>query len=227
MQSQLGRAPVGAGAAISNRVSVSTDWTRASADIAPGTDFDTFRWSRMPTAHADQRLAVTTAAIGADRVPTVADLARVLRSHGVARSADELPEALDDEANGFSVCMHRPELHSQTTASLIAELSASTPPRVWVALGNPCCSVYVPGFPPAVPAELAAASEWERFARLRNRVEATPGDLAGVRATLGAVEAELWAAADTAHASGLQADLDAYIGTAYRPVADALHRLGV
>ncbi len=174
--------PVGAGAAISNRISLATDWTWASADVAPGTNFDTYRWARMPTAHADERLAVTSAAVCTDHAPTVGDLTHVLRSHGVGRNADELPVALDDEGHGFSVCMHRRELHSQTTASLIAELSESAPPRVWVALGNPCCSVYVPSFPPAVAPELAEASEWERFARLRNQVEAAPGERAEVRA---------------------------------------------
>ena len=45
------------GAALSNRVSLGTDWTRASDDVAPGTDFDDYRWKRMPTTVADGRLA--------------------------------------------------------------------------------------------------------------------------------------------------------------------------
>ncbi len=50
--------PVETGAAISNRISLTTDWTRASADVAPGTDFDAYRLPRMPTEIADHRLAV-------------------------------------------------------------------------------------------------------------------------------------------------------------------------
>src|SRR5262245_60868116 len=52
---------VGAGAAISNRITLTTDWERSSPDLPPGTDFDTFRWPAMPTTIADHRLATTRA----------------------------------------------------------------------------------------------------------------------------------------------------------------------
>ncbi len=51
--------PVGDGAAISNRISLGTDWTRASADVGAGTDFDSYRSPRVPTGIADHRLRVT------------------------------------------------------------------------------------------------------------------------------------------------------------------------
>jgi secernin len=41
-----------------------------------------------------------------------------------------------DGPDGWTVCMHRPDM--ATTASLIAELDASSPPRVWMATGHPC-----------------------------------------------------------------------------------------
>ena len=167
--------PIGGGAAISNRVSLTTDWTRASSNIAADVDFDTYRRPRMPTAIADHRLELTSATVARGNATTVVDVARTLRSHGEGRSADELPDDIGPDGNGFTVCMHRRESHSQTTASMIAELRKATPPRAWVCLGNPCSGVYVPCFPPAIAPELAEPDQWRRFSRLRNRVEAVPG----------------------------------------------------
>ncbi len=180
--------PIGAGASISNRITLTTDWTRASSDLAVDTDFDIYRWPRMPTAIADHRLAQTRAAVARGAATTAADLACVLRDHGRNRSAEELPGEIGADGAGFSVCMHRRDSHSQTTASMIAELRKATPPRAWVSLGNPCSSVYVPCFPPAVAPELADAEQWWRFARLRDRVEASPERLADVRVVLTAVD---------------------------------------
>jgi len=219
--------PIGEGAAISNRISLRTDWTRASADVAPGTDFDAYRLAGMPTAVADHRLAVTRAAVAPGTTTTVDDLARTLRSHGRDRSHDELPGEIDADWNGFSVCMHRRDVHAQTTASMIAELRRDALARAWVSLGNPCSSVYVPCFPPAVAPELADARQWARFARLRDGIEAAPDRLAEVRAVLAVVEAELWAEADAAFDSGRRSNLDAFARTAFSPVDAALHRLGV
>ena len=55
--------PVGRGAAISNRISLGTDWTRASADVAPGRDFQDWRDPKAPTAIADLRLDATRACV--------------------------------------------------------------------------------------------------------------------------------------------------------------------
>jgi secernin len=214
------------GAALSNRISLRTDWTRASLDVAPGTDFDDYRWKRMPTAIADERLAVTTAAVARGASTTPNDLARTLRSHGDAGGADAAPGGLDDGGT-FTVCMHRRDTHSQTTASMIAELRAGAPARAWVSLGNPCASVYVPCFAPAVAPELADAAQWHRFARLRDGIEADPSRLAGVRAELAPIEAELWEQADAAYATGERAALDSFARTAFAPVDAALLRLGV
>ncbi|MDQ1476661.1 MAG: hypothetical protein QOE62_1890 [Actinomycetota bacterium] len=215
------------GAALSNRISLTTDWTRASEDVAPDTDFDEYRWKRMPTTVADGRLAVTAAAVAPGAVTTPADLARTLRSHGAGSPGDALPDELGDDGSGFTVCMHRPETHSQTTASMIAELRDNAPARAWVSLGNPCASVFVPCFAPAVAPELSDEAQWRRFARLRDGIEAAPSRLAEVRAELAPVETELWAGAEGAFATGERSPLDTFARTAFAPVDAALLRLGV
>ena len=55
--------PIGAGAAISNRIALGTDWSRASTDVEPGSDFQSFRHPRIPTTIADHRLAATTSCV--------------------------------------------------------------------------------------------------------------------------------------------------------------------
>jgi secernin len=224
--------PIGAGAAISNRISLSTEWTRASADVGAGTDFDSYRSPRVPTGIADHRLRVTRrcVALGPDATP--AAVASALRDHGPTGDADRIPAEPGPDGEGFSVCMHRPESHSQTTASMITELRVGElhgrgRTRVWVALGNPCTSVFVPCFPPAVAPELADAGQWRRFASLRDRAEAEPGRLSDIRAELAAVEAELWEAADAAFAAGEPSRLTAFAGTAFSAVDRALLRLGI
>jgi secernin len=51
--------PVETRAAISNRLTLRTDWSRASADVSPGSDFDAWRNPDAPTGHADRRLAAS------------------------------------------------------------------------------------------------------------------------------------------------------------------------
>jgi dipeptidase len=192
------------GAALSNRVSLRTDWTRASADVASGTDFDAWRHAKAPVSATADRLAVTRDCVASARGP--ADIARAMRSHA--------------GSTAFTVCMHNRAKHSQTTASMIADLRTDgSPPRAWVCLGNPCASVYVPIFPPALAPELADPAQWHRFARLRDRDD--------VSLTLASVEAELWAEADAAFATGNRATLDHFAATAFAPVGAALLRLGV
>jgi secernin len=208
--------PAGDGTSISNRVSLTTDWTRASPDVAPGADFDERRLPQVPTTRADHRLAVTRACVARGPVVEAHDLAATLRDH------------TDANGSGFSVCLHRPDFHAQTTASMIVDLRTDGgPTRVWSCLGNPCVGVYVPMFPPAVVAELADEKQWHRFARLRDRVEAHPEDRERVRSVLAPVEDELWTAADAAYATGRRGALDACVEAAYASVDAALDRLGV
>jgi dipeptidase len=206
--------PVGLGASISNRVSMSTDWTRASTDVAPSTDFDTFRHPEVPVAVADHRLAVTGACVatgfGVDRNA----IAATLRDHS-------------DGNSGFSVCLHRPEFHAQTTASMIVNLPDDGAPRAWACLGNPCVGVYVPAFPGAVAPELSDPRQWSRFARLRDLTEAGTLDLHTVRSRLDAVELDLGADADAAARSGVPAATAAFANRAFGPVDATLSELGV
>ena len=195
---------VGDGAAISNRISLTTDWTRASSDLAPGTNFDTYRNPKVPTAIADGRLATTSSCVVA-RELTLASIAATMRNHG---------EQL--QPGNISVCMHCSRVNAQTTASMIARITTDGSWRAWACLGNPCTSVYVPILPNAVPPELSDPAQWERFARLRDAIEREPERLASVRTELDEVEQSLWAGRE---------DLTA--ASAFAPVDAALHRLGV
>jgi hypothetical protein len=199
--------PVDDGTSLSNRVSMTTNWTRASADVAPGTDFDRRRHPGAPTERSDHRLHTTAACVARGSEVSPVDLVTTLRDHR-------------DNGSGYSVCMHRADAHAQTTASIVVDLRRDdAPTRVWTCLGNPCTSIYVPGFPPAVARELAEPRQWQRFAALTDHADA--------REVFTPVESELWAAADAAWLAGTRAPLEAFAATAFAPVDAALHRLGV
>jgi len=239
---------VTSGAAISNRITLGADWTRASADLVAGADFDAWRHPTMWTGHADVRLAANRTAV-VERAATVgpADLAAALRDHGSgpwgAPGSDPTlvepppagPRFDPDSGAGVSVCMHLRE-YQATTSSIVAELPRNhgAPVRVWLALGSPCASIFVPGFlAEGVPAAFSDASTDERFATLARSVE--DGDagtvrLLHIRAALGPLEAELWHEADALVARGDAGDpaaAEAFADTAWTRVDDALTALGV
>lgn len=225
--------PVGASAAISNRITLRADWTRASADVERGTDFDTFRHPAVPTALADRRLAATRAA--AARTTDPRELVAALRDHGEgpwgapgeARGIAAPPPAeAGDDFRGVTVCMHRRETHAATTASMVAALTVDAPPRAWACLGSPCCGVYLPVFPPDVTPAWSDPATWSRFASLRDRVEAGTLTLDEVRGVLGPVEDALWADGDDVFASGDPARRGAFAERAFAPVDRALRQLG-
>jgi hypothetical protein len=124
--------------------------------------------------------------------------------------------------------MHVPGV-DVTTASMVADLPANRdePLRVWVCLGNPCVGVYVPAFPPPLPAALGDEAQWQRFARLRERAEADPDALAAIRGELAPVEAQLWDEADALASAFDPERAAAFAATAWRPVDAALSRLAV
>ncbi len=209
-------APFPAGTVISNRITLGTGWTRASAALAPGEDFGRFRDTAEDTRYADVRLAAGRRLL-ASLPPgglTASATAAHLRDHGTgpwgAPGGDgpvhRPPERIGEDFSGVSVCMHVRGL-SVTAASMIAELPRGihdgAPLRVYVAAGSPCASIYVPAFPrtaagppPFVPLELSSEEMWHAADTLRQRVEADPDALAEVRAVLQPVEDELWADAD-------------------------------
>jgi hypothetical protein len=203
-------APVSGAAAISNRLTLSTEWTRSSPDIAPGTDWDSFRHPNAPTAHADVRLGASRACLSQAprQSQTPAALAAHLRDHGagpwgsplVGQGADgrsAMPPDFRPDGTGVSVCMHIRKFQN-TTSSIVAELPADPdqPLRAWVAAGNPCVSVFVPVFPPHTPAALSEPATWRLFAALRDRAEADEPFLGEVRSVLAPVEAALWREAE-------------------------------
>ena len=226
--------PTAAGDAISNRVSIGTNWTVASDGVEPGTDIDSWRSPRIPTGIADHRLAATRACVS--QATTARELVATLRHHGKrawgAPGADATdvsppPAEIGDDYSGITVCMHTRGADT-TTAAMVCDLPADPTEvvRAWFALGSPCASVFVPAFPPFVAPELSRPDEWARFARLRERVEHDGEALSQVRAELAPVENALWDDADRC-AGGYDADRSAFARHAFEPVSEALARLGV
>jgi hypothetical protein len=203
--------PIGTGASISNRISLGTDWTRASADVTAGTDFQSYRHPAIPTTIADHRLAATGRCVARGESLDPTDVMAALRDHGTGPwgapgDATAVPPPTDPgpDHRGVTVCMHVAGLQNTTASMVVAvgvdEHDAGPRIRVWAALGNPCVSVYVPvPFGGPVPPMVGTEDAWWRVARLRDRIERDPGALAELRAALSPVEAAL---ADGADATG-------------------------
>jgi hypothetical protein len=199
-------APVEGTRAISNRLTIRGEWTRSSADVSVGADWDSWRSEEAPTGHADRRLAASRACLAGEPL-TPAGLAGHLRDHGNgpwgapgsdSSEVSPLPEKALPDGTGVTVCMHI-RRYQNTTASMVTELPADpdVPVRACVAPGSPCASIYVPVFPPlAVPIALGEPATWQRFAALRDRVERDANALAGIRSVFAPVEEDLWAEAD-------------------------------
>jgi hypothetical protein len=159
--------PLGGGGAISNRLTLRADWTRAAPGVAAGTDLDSWRDPAAPTGFADSRLAAGNAfvrerpASSPARCDPRAAVAH-LRDHGTGPwgapggggPVVEPPASVEADGTGITVCMHIRDFEA-TTASMVAVLSAGAdgatgiadaarPGRAWVALGSPCASVFVP-----------------------------------------------------------------------------------
>jgi secernin len=210
-------APVrGAATAISNRLDIGTEWTRASPALEPGSAFTAFRDADENTAFADVRLAASRRFL-ASALPdglTARATAAHLRDHGggpwgtpgLTGPVEPPPLRVGKDFGGVTVCMHVRDV-SVTAASMIAELPVAVndgaPVRVYVAPGSPCVSIYVPTFPrsaqgppPFVPVELSGEELWRAADTLRQQVESDPDVLLSIRATLQPVEDEIWFEAD-------------------------------
>jgi secernin len=204
-------APVNGTGAISNRLTIRTEWTRE------GADWESWRHPSAPTGHADRRLAASRACLagGADTL-TPPDMAAHLRDHGngpwgapgsEVGDVSPLPTGFTPDGTGVTVCMH-----------------VRAPLLVWVTPGSPCVSVYVPVFPPfAVPAALSRPETWTRFAALRDRVERDAGALAEVREVFAPLETELWAEAD--EVAGDPDEHRAFVERSWSRVEEALTSL--
>ena len=154
-------APFPAGTAISNRISLGTEWSRASGALAPGEDFGRFRDVRENTAYADVRLAASRRFLEAAPPGglTAAATAAHLRDHGTGPWGSpggggpvHLPPArIGEDFSGVSICMHVRGL-SVTAASMIAELPLGIGGRRAAArlrgAGESMCQHLRPGLPP-------------------------------------------------------------------------------
>ncbi len=206
-------APVGAGAAISNRLTLRADWTRSSPDVETGYDWDDRRSRGSPTGIADHRLAATRRCIASGRTDPQQAVA-VLRDHGigpwggpgaVVEDPPAPPAGVAEDWSHVTVCMHVRE-HQCTTASLVAHLPAdpAEPQRTWAALGSPCASVYLPvgrpGGEVVVPEVLGDAEAWTSFRALSWSVERAGEEghdaLRRARSLLAPIEAAAWDEAD-------------------------------
>ncbi len=203
--------PLGTTGAISNRITIGTDWTRASPEVAPGDDFDRWRRPGEPTGHADRRLAAGLALLARPAGTGPRQMAAHLRDHGHgpwgAPGARDQPQAPPTEVladfTGVTVCMHVRDFMA-TTSSMVVELPAepAAPLRAWVATGSPCVGVFVPVLvdpgegASAVPGALADERLWRDAETLRERAEGDPGAMTAIRRVLDPLEAELWDEAD-------------------------------
>lgn len=196
--------PYSEACALSNRLSLRTNWTRSSADVPAGADFDDWRHPKMWTGHADVRRAATQANI-VERATDIGpeDLVAALRDHGTGPwgrpGAGDVPEPAPRPAfdpgsgEGFSVCLHLRD-YQATTSAIVAELPAdpSQPARVWMAPASPCVT---PFFPVAdlLPAPALADTETiRRFADVARRVEQRPDALPALRSALDPLEGRWW-----------------------------------
>jgi secernin len=218
--------PVESAGAISNRLSIRTEWARASADVEPGSDFDEWRNPDAPTGHADRRLAASEAYLAsavALASATASSAAAHLRDHGSGPwgapgsgdAAVEPPPRARPDGTGVTVCMHVRGF-SVTAASMVAELpeDEEKPATIWAAAGSPCASVYLPVVLPAaqhgdtalIPSLLGEESFAARLAGLREAVEREPGLLASVRGDgptgFDALESSVWREAEELIRSG-------------------------
>ncbi|HXW39039.1 MAG TPA: C69 family dipeptidase, partial [Acidimicrobiales bacterium] len=150
-------------AAISNRLTIRRDWTRASAAVKAGGDFDAWRDPGVDSAYADGRLAASRDFLGCGDGPsgvphqpmTARRMVSHLRDHGTEpwgepgrpllpgrNGVAPPPPAIRATGRDISVCMHVGGIMA-TTASMVAWLPDATgrPIRSWLALGSPCVSL--------------------------------------------------------------------------------------
>ncbi len=237
--------PVGDGAAISNRISLGTDWTRASTDVAPGRDFQDWRDPAAPTGdrrppprrdRAVRRRRHRSTRRDGDRPARPRRDAPPSRRPAVGRArrrrtatSSPPPTEVDDDWNGITVCMHLRD-YQATTASMVAELPADRDalPRAWVGARQPVRERLRPGVPAVrCPSELARARD---VATVRRAPRPGRGGPARARRRSGPPRSGRGGALGAGRRRVARDDdgaLDELTATAWAPVDAALVRLGV
>jgi secernin len=202
-------------AALSNHLSIGTDWTA----LADGTIEHAIAAGWWPEG-CDERFDFAAAYRDTSMAPGVISSGRHRRTcdwlaqHRGSLEARDLQRALRDhygepapllqlgpgDERYFSVCMHADPVGT-TTASLVAHIPADEqPPLYWASLGSPCVGAFIPLFldvplPGALTlggAEASNDSAWWACKRLLTCVEADwAGRAPAVRDTFDRFEADL------------------------------------
>jgi len=176
--------------AISNHISLKSDWEIGSRDLdsfaraagwwTSGGRVDVtaaYRNPGVPGRISEGRLrrACELLARGRGRIDR-GNLERILRDH-LEGGPSRLPGSTPEEERYFTLCMHS-EPVGTTTASLIAPLPATreAPWPVWISFATPCTGIFVPVYldgllPPAFARGGQVAtpdSAWWRFKQLQD-----------------------------------------------------------
>lgn len=178
-------------AAISNRLTLTSDYPLASADLSARPDFSRrFGTRLMPYfAGAAQRRRLALSGLGTAVQPSFAHFAAQLRRHG---------HAADDPLRGSNgdVCMHAAGFirRHQTTGSMIVRLSPNGVNAWFTGTSAPCLSIFRPaGFSGAGSVLTPSAREveaplWRRHEWLHRRALADAGLRDRLRVTRDQVE---------------------------------------
>jgi secernin len=183
--------------AVSNHLSIGTDWEIASRDFEAFARDEGY-WSgsgrvsaaaayrnpHVPSHVSEGRQRRARALLDADRGRhAAASFVRILRDHDEDGEVWASGGATPDEERFFTLCAHSEPVHT-TTASLVAALPADrrAPWPVWVSFGTPCTGIFLPVYlHGTLPAELARGaaeaepdSAWWIFERLQQAAAADP-----------------------------------------------------
>jgi dipeptidase len=180
--------------AISNHLSLGSDWEIASRDLESfaraqgwwggGGRLDVaaaYRNPGVPGRISEGRLRRSRALLDAAQGRLdVATMQSILRDH-LAGGPVRLPGASVEDEAYFTLCMHSEPIGT-TTASIVAPLPAErrAPWPVWISFATPCTGVFLPVYldgriPPALArggAEADAASAWWAFKVLQDAAAA-------------------------------------------------------